>query len=161
MARTAAALLHVMTKSSAARHHTVMQALKEACAAAKLQQMLSWVAESPAIATTTAMLAEALPALAAVAQTDAEASHLQAGRGNLHEWAPVADALRRRLPRRMAARLLPLVDAVTAAVAGTPAAGQEDAAAQADAAMAALILVSADAGVHQRCFAPLDGAQCM
>ncbi len=75
-----------------------------------------WVA-SP-VATASAVLAEALPALAAMAETD-EATRLPlaAAGGNL-EWAPVAAALRRRLPRRMAARFLPYVETVTSGVVG-------------------------------------------
>ncbi len=145
LACNAAALLHSMAKLSrapAARRKLAARALQSVSAAAKLQQMLAWVAESFAIATTTAVLTEALPALAALASADTEASQQLAVKGGQQEWAPVAEALRRRLPRRMAARLLPMVNAVTAAVAGTPAADKEDAAAAADAAMAALLLVN-------------------
>ncbi len=146
LASDAAALLHSMAKPSrapTARRSAAARALEDVSAAAKLQQMLAWVAESPTIATTTAVLTEALPALAALASANTEASQQLALKGGLQEWAPVAEALRRRLPRRMAARLLPMVDAVTAAVAGPPAADKKDAlAAAADAAMAALLLVN-------------------
>ncbi len=120
LARNAASLLPSMAKPSrvpAARRSATAKALEDVSAAAKLQQMLAWVAESPAIATTTALLTEALPALAALASANTEASQQLAIKGGLQEWAPVAEALRLRLPRRMAARLLPMV---TAAVAGTP-----------------------------------------
>ena len=103
--------------------------------------MLDWVAESPAIATTTSVLTEGLQALAAIARADAESSLQLATKGGQHEWAPVAEALHRRLPRRMAARLLPMVETVTAAVAREPAAGDKNVADVADAAMAALLLV--------------------
>ncbi len=145
LACDAAALLHSMTTLSralAGRRRAAARALEDVSAAAKLQQMLAWVAESPAIATTTAVLTEALPALAALASADTKASQQLAVKGGQQEWAPAAEALRRRLPRRMAARLLPMVDAGTAVVAGNPTADMEDAAAAADAAMAALLLVT-------------------
>ena len=66
----------------------------------------------------------ALPALAAIAAGDEPAG------GGPRAWAPVASALHRWLPRRMAARFLQDVDAVTVAVASDAGA---DAAADADA----------------------------
>ncbi len=131
-----------MTAQPAVRRAAAWRKLKEVQAALELQRMLAWVAESPAIAITTGVLTEALPALAAVARADAESSQQLAIKGGLHEWAPVAEILRRRLPRRMAAHLLPMVEAVTAAVAGSPAAGKKNAMAAANAAMAALLLVA-------------------
>ncbi len=87
----------------------------------------------------------ALPALAAVAAGDEEARSHLAAEGGPHEWAPVAAALHRRLPRRMAARFLPEVDCVTAAVAAAPSGGGvgEAGAAGAAAAMAAMRVVRA------------------
>ena len=154
LARDAAALLHKIITQPDVRLSAAALALQDVGAAAKLQQMLAWVAECPAIATTTATLLEALPALAAIAQADAVASQQLAVKGGPHEWAPVEKTLRRRLPRRMAARLLPMVDAVTAAIAGAPAVDRGDAATAADAAMAALLLVSAGAGLSSALLAP-------
>ncbi len=70
------------------------------------------------IATASAVLAEALPALEALARTDPAARQQLVEVGGRWEWAPVAAALRRRLPRRMALRFLPEVDSVTATMAG-------------------------------------------
>ena len=142
LAQNAAALLHTITAQPTDRRADALRQLKVDQAALALQRMLAWVAESPAIATTTSVLTEGLQALAAIARADAESSQQLAIRGGPHEWAPVAEALHRRLPRRMAARLLPMVDAVTAALARAPTAGEKDAAAAADAAMVALLLVS-------------------
>ncbi len=146
LARDAAALLHTMAAQPAARQSAAMQALQDVNAAQALQQMVAWVAESPTIASTTGALAEALPALETVALADAEVSRQLAAKGGLHEWAPVADAFRRRLPRRMAARLLPMVESVASAIVERPANHHYDAAATADAAMAALLLVRAVIG---------------
>ncbi len=83
--------------------------------AAALRRLLSWLAEpTTAVAMSSAVLAEALPALAALADGCEEARQQLGARGGLHEWAPVAAALRRRLPRRMAVCFLPEVDRVTA-----------------------------------------------
>ena len=143
LARDAAALLHTMAAQPAARQSAAMQALLDVNAASALQQMLAWVAESPTIASTTGALAEALPALEAVALADAAVSRRLAAKGGQHEWAPVAEALRRRLPRRMAARLLPMVESLASAIDEGSANHNNDAAAVADAAMAALLLVRA------------------
>ncbi len=87
-------------------------------AAAALRRLLSWLAEpTTAVAMSPAVLAEALPALAALADGYDEARQQLGARGGPHEWAPVAAALKRRLPRRMAARFLIEVDCVTTAVA--------------------------------------------
>ena len=92
-------------------------ALASKGAAAALRRLLSWLAEPiTAVATSSGVLAEALPALAALAEGDGDACRQLAAEGGPHEWAPVAAALRRRLPRRMAARFLPEVDHVTAVI---------------------------------------------
>lgn len=67
--------------------------------------------------------------------------------GGAHEWEPVPSALRRRMPRRMAARFLPEVDRVTATVVGRTGNATGDvnvdaaAVAAAEAAMAELLQV--------------------
>ena len=99
---------------TAARSRSALASLG---AAAALRQLLSWLAEpSTAVVTSSAVLAEALPALAALAECDGDSGRQLAAEGGPHEWAPVAAALRRRLPRRMAARFLPEVDRVTAII---------------------------------------------
>ena len=121
IAAVAAGVLHRLARQlglgggAAARSRS---ALASAGAAAVLRQLLSWIAEPPtAVATSSAVLAEALPALAALAEGDEAFCSQLAAKGGPYEWAPVAAALRRRLPRRMATRFLPEVDCVTAAVA--------------------------------------------
>ena len=88
-------------------------------AAAALRKSMAWLAEAASpVATASAVLAEGLPALAAMAAADEATRHALAAAGGQQEWAPVAAALRRRLPRRMATRFLPDVERVTVAVAG-------------------------------------------
>ena len=110
--------------------------------AAALVRLLAWLAKptSPT-ATASGVLAEALPALEHRVCTRAPMRQLLAEAGGRWEWAPVAAALHRRLPRRMAARFLPELDRVTAAVAGSPLLSEDAASAAADAAMASLVLV--------------------
>ena len=86
--------------------------------AAAVVRFLRWLAAAAPIATASAVLAEALPALEALARADPATTQQLAEVGGRWEWAPVAAALRRRLPRRMASRFLPEVDRVTTAVAG-------------------------------------------
>lgn len=79
-----------------------------------LVHLLIWLAEpTTPVATASAVVAEALEALKATCL------HMQcvlaSERGGM-EWAPVAEALHRRLPRRMAARFLPDVDCISASV---------------------------------------------
>ncbi len=81
LARDAAALLHTIIAQPDVRLSAAAQALQDVGAAAKLQQMLAWVAECPLIATTTAALLEALPALAAIAQADTVTSQQLAVKG--------------------------------------------------------------------------------
>ncbi len=71
-----------------------------------LVQLLLWLSEpTTAVATASGVLSEALPALRLMA-ADEEMGQMLAVAGAPHEWEPVAAALRRRLPRRMAARFL-------------------------------------------------------
>ena len=118
--------------SAAARVHAVLKlpgaTTPLASAAWQLLQLLAWLSEpTTPVATSSAVLAKALPALATLAANNGMVRmHLAEGGGG-QEWAPVAAALRRRLPRRMAARFLPDVDAVTAAVnTGREGGGDQD-----------------------------------
>lgn len=87
--------------------------------AADLRQALAWLAQpATPIATASAVLAEALPALESLAAACQNVRRSLASAGSC-DWAPVATALHRRLPRRMAARFLPDVDRVSAAVLGS------------------------------------------
>ena len=111
-------------------------------------QLLLWLSEpTTAVATASGVLAEALPALRHVA-ADEDVRQVLAAVDGPHEWKPAAAALWRRLPRRMAARFLPEVDRVSAAVGrnahvagGTF--GDAAAIAAAEAAMAELLQVRA------------------
>ncbi len=93
-------------------------------ATAALRQVLVWLAEpvSP-IATASAVLTAALPALELIAGDDPRARRQLATADGPLGWAPVAAALSRRLPRRMAARFRPDIDSVTSAIAGGGRAG--------------------------------------
>ena len=139
-AQLAAAWLH--------RHpHDAVQielakAPNDVTAAAALVRFLSWVATAAPIATASAVLAEALPALGTVARTDVASRQQLAEAGGRWEWAPVAAALRRRLPRRMAGRFLLDVEGVAAAVSGTSRLPEDASCAAAAAAMASLLLVA-------------------
>ena len=112
--------------------------------AVALVRLLGWLAEpTTPVATASAVLAEALPALEHRVRSRPPMRQLLEEAGGRWEWAPVAAALHRRLPRRMAARFLPEVDCVTAAVAGSSLQSSDAAAvAAADAATASLLLAS-------------------
>ena len=112
-------------------------------------RLLLWLSDpATAVATASGVLAEALPALRLMAADEAMQQVLAAADGP-HEREPVAVALRRRLPRRMAARFLPEVDRVLAAVAGRDAhvlggtSSESAAIVAAEAAMAELLQVRA------------------
>lgn len=81
-----------------------------------------------------------------LARTDMASRQLLIETGGRWEWAPIAAAMRRRLPRRMAARFLPEVERVTVAVSGTeqPRADAAANAAAAASAMASLLLVGCE-----------------
>ena len=101
-----------------------------------LIRLLTWLSKpTTAIATASGVLAEALPALRLKAADD-DVRRMLAASGGPQEWVPVAEALKRRLPRRMAARFLPDIDCVSAVVAGRGA-GAVDAAATDTTAVAA------------------------
>ena len=149
----AAKYLHVLAqqllKPSRTNAHAARTALKTQGAAQALLQLLLWLSEpTTAVATASGVLAEALPALRLVA-ADEDMRQVLAAAGGPHEWEPAAAALRRRLPRRMAARFLPEVDRVSAAVVGANAhvlggtSGDAAAMAAAEAAMAELLQVRA------------------
>lgn len=153
-AANAARFLHVLAqqllKPSSVIAAAARSALTSQGAAQSLLQLLLWLSE-PATATATAsgVLAEALAALLLMA-VDKDMRQVLTAADGPHEWEAAAAALRRRLPRRMAARFLPEVDRVSAAVAGRSgnAAGSVahvDAAAlaAAEAAMAELLQVCA------------------
>ncbi len=117
----------------------------DVAAAPALVRLLAWLAEATTpVATASGVLAESLPALEHRVRSDPPMRRLLAEAGGRWEWAPVAAALHRRLPRRMAARFLPDVDRVTAAVAGSSLLSRDAAAAvaAADAAMASMLVVS-------------------
>ena len=117
----------------------------DVAAAPALVRLLAWLAEpTTPVATASGVLAESLPALEHRVRSDPPTCHLLAETGGRWEWAPVAAALHRRLPRRMAARFLPEVDRVTAALADSSLLSRDAAAAvaAADAAMGSLLIVS-------------------
>ncbi len=92
------------------------------------------------VATASAVLVEALAGLEALAAACPATQLALAESDGEFEWAPVAAALRQRLPRRMAARFLPELDRVSTAVtaiAGSHAADVADA----EIAMSALLQV--------------------
>ncbi len=109
-----------------------------------LVRLLAWLAQpTTQVATASGVLAEALPALEHRVRSRPPMQQLLVETGGRWEWAPVATALHRRLPRRMAARFLPEVDRVTAALADSSMLRDAAAAAAAaDAVMASLLLVS-------------------
>ena len=112
--------LHVLAqqlqKPSRTNAHAARTALTTQGAAQSLVQLLLWLSDpTTAVATASGVLAEALPALRLMA-ADEDMRQVLAAADGPHEWEPAATALRRRLPRRMAARFLPEVDRVSAAV---------------------------------------------
>ncbi len=120
-AAQAASYLHLLAqqllKPSRANAEVARAVLTARGAAQSLVQFLFWLSEPiTAVATASRVLQEALPALQLMAAGE-ETWQLLAAEGGPHEWMPVAAALRRRLPRRMAARFLPDVDRVSAGVA--------------------------------------------
>ncbi len=120
-AAEAASYLHLLAqqllKPSRANAEASRSALTTRGAAQSLVQLLLWLSEpTTAAATASGVLQEALPALQLMAAGE-EMRQLLAAEGGPHEWEPAAAALRRRLPRRMAARFLPDLDRVSAAVA--------------------------------------------
>lgn len=119
LAAGAAKVLHTLAAQLGGRRATAARARTAlgGTATTTLRQLLSWLAEPAApVATASAVLAEALPAVALLAGGDRLARQQLTAGGGAHEWAPVAKALHARLPRRMAARFLPEVDRVTAVV---------------------------------------------
>ena len=91
-----------------------------------LVHLLIWLAQpTTPVATASAVLAEALDGLKAVMAACLDMKHVLASERGGMEWAPVAKALRRRLPRRMAARFLPDVDNISDSVMGGVNAGAE------------------------------------
>ena len=141
------ALAQHLIEPACAHAETARQGLATSGAAQSLVRLLSWLSEpTTAVAMASGVLKEALPALRLMA-TDEEMRQVLAAAGGPYEWKPVAAALRRRLPRRMAARFLPEVDSVSATVAQRAGNlvdsvdGDAVAFAAADAAMAELLLV--------------------
>ncbi len=152
-AANAVRFLHVLAqqllKPSRTNAEAARSALTTRGAAQSLVQLLLWLSEpTTAVATASGVLQEALLALQLMVAGE-ETPQLLAAEGGPHEWEPVAAALRRRLPRRMAARFLPEVNRVSAAVARRTgnAAGNVDidaaAVAAAEVAMAELLQVRA------------------
>ena len=85
--------------------------------AGELRHVLEWLAEpTTPVATASAVLVEALAGLEALVAACPRTRRALAEAGGSFEWAPVAGALHWRLPRRMAARFLPVVDHLSAAV---------------------------------------------
>ena len=118
--------------------------------AGELRHVLEWLAEpTMPVATASAVLVEALAGLQALVAACPRTRRALAEAGGSFEWAPVAGALHRRLPRRMAARFLPDVDHLSAAVNGTSGADANEGCdtvvvGEAEAAMAALMQVRTD-----------------
>ena len=143
------ALAQQLQKPSRTDAHAARTALTMHGAAQSLVQLLLWLSDpATAVATASGVLAEALPALRLMAAEE-DMRQVLAAAGGPHEWEPVAAALQRRLPRRMAARFLPEVGRVSAAVIGGDArvlggtSGDTAAIAAAEAAMAELLQVRA------------------
>ena len=143
--------LHVLAQQLCKKNRANAQAARFALVteevAQSLVKLLLWLSEpTTAVAIASGVLAEALPALRLMAGDEGMRQVLAAENG-AHAWEPVSAALWRRLPRRLAARLMPDLDSISAAVAGSSAlaAGSVpvDAAAvaAADAAMAELLQV--------------------
>lgn len=74
------------------------EALNNVTATGALIRFVSWLATSGPIATASAVLLEALPALERMACTSEASRTEQAEADSRWEWAPMAAALRRRLP---------------------------------------------------------------
>ncbi len=89
-AATAAGFLHSMAQLLQARGDAAacsQSVLASQGAAAALRRLLSWLAEpTTAVATSSAVLAEALPALAALVESDGDAWRQLAAEGGPHEW---------------------------------------------------------------------------
>ncbi len=118
----AASFLHVLAqqllKPNRANAEAARSTLSTQGAVQSLLRLLLWLSKpTTAVATASGVLAEALPTLLLMS-ADEEMRKMLAAAGGLHQWEPVPVALRRRLPRRMAARFLPEVDRISAAVAG-------------------------------------------
>lgn len=99
-------------------HSGICPAEEHAITAVKdLRRLLVWLAEpTTPLATASAVLAEALAGLTTLVATYPRNMWGLVKVGGLHEWAPVAAALLRRLPRRMKLRFMPDVDHITAAL---------------------------------------------
>ncbi len=141
------ALAQQLLKPSRSNAYAARTALTTQGAAQSLVRLLLWLSDpATAVATASGVLAEVLPALRLMAAVEDMRQVLAAADGP-HGWEPVAVALRRQLPRRMAARFLPEVDRVSAALAGRDAngpggtSGDAAAIAAAEAAMAELLQV--------------------
>ncbi len=120
-AAQAAKYVHLLAqqlgKSNSANAVAARVALTTQGATQSLVRLLLWLSEpTTAVATASGVLAKALPALQLMA-AGGDICQVLAAPGGPHNWELVAAALRRRLPRRMAARFLPDVDRVSAAVA--------------------------------------------
>lgn len=110
-----------------------------------LRNVLIWLAEpATPVATASKVLSETPEGMKAVVASTGAVQQALATVGGSAEWAPVAGALHRRLPRRMAARFLTEVDHISAAVMACANAGKHSNAAAVTAAqdgMAALMKV--------------------
>ncbi len=112
--------------------------------AGELRHVLEWLAENTTpVATASAVLVEGLAGLKALLAACPRTRRALAEAGGSFEWSPVARALHRRLPRRMAARFLTDVDRLSAAVDRDTDVGANEcrdavAAVEAEAAIAAL-----------------------
>ena len=142
-------LAQQLQKPSRSNARAARTALTTQGAAQSLVRLLLWLSDpTTAVTTASGVLEEALPALRLMA-ADEDTGQVLAAADGPHEWEPAAAALRRRLPRRMAARFLPEVDCVSAAVVGGDAhvlggtSGDAAAIAAAEAAMAELLQVRA------------------
>lgn len=140
-------LAQQLLMSSSVNAEAARSALTTWGAAQSLVRLLRWLSEpTTATATASGVFQEALPALRLMAAIG-ETRQMLAVAGGAHEWEPVASALRRRMPRHMAARFLPEMDRVTATVVGRTGNATGDvnvdaaAVAAAEAAMAELLQV--------------------
>lgn len=123
LAADAARYLHSLGRllqSSEATHAAdAHAALSSQSTAITLRNAMAWLADAATpVATASTVLGEGLPALAVMVEADETTRLPLATAGGPWERVPVAAALRRRLPRRMAARFMPDVERVTVAVSG-------------------------------------------